>query len=264
MYETRLRDRAAEAERLRAIETRLGHVRLTLVVIALTLGYLAYGMHLLSPGWIFLPVSIFTVVVIRNHLITEQRVKAERAERYYRDGMDRLAGRFAGAEGKRFLDPEHLYAGDLDLFGPQSLFQLLCRARTRTGEQTLASWLTTPATPDVIRARHAEIATFDTDRLEALAVIGDALEENLKSDPLRAWAEEPPAEIGPRWPLYLPVLSIGLCFWSWKVAAIAFVAQSIYARMQKKWVKTEGPSDLDLLIAGRGSNNVVWCENPRK
>ena len=60
--------------------------------------------------------------------------------------------------GRRYLDESHPYAGDLDLFGRGSLFQLLCQARTRLGEDTLGSWLLTAATPSTIDFRQRAIS----------------------------------------------------------------------------------------------------------
>ena len=68
-------------------------------------------------------------------------------------GMDtRLDDRWigTGATGERFSEPAHPYAEDLDLFGRGSLFELLSTARTHVGEETLAEWLRTPASIDVI------------------------------------------------------------------------------------------------------------------
>ena len=51
------------------------------------------------------------------------------------------SGKARARNGTRFLEETHPYAADLDLFGSGSLFELLCTARTQTGEETLASWL---------------------------------------------------------------------------------------------------------------------------
>jgi hypothetical protein len=48
-------------------------------------------------------------------------------------------------------------AKDLDLFGPASLFHLLCRARTGMGVTTLRDWLLEPARPEVIRERQQAV-----------------------------------------------------------------------------------------------------------
>lgn len=48
--------------------------------------------------------------------------------------------------GKEFLDTDHFYSYDLDLFGEGSLFQFLNRTSTISGRQQLAEWLTSPST----------------------------------------------------------------------------------------------------------------------
>src|SRR5919198_2160842 len=75
------------------------------------------------------------------------RDAAARAIAFYDRGLARIEDRWAGGgeTGDRFRDPTHLYAADLDLFGPASLFELLSIARTRAGEDTLAGWLHTEA-----------------------------------------------------------------------------------------------------------------------
>jgi hypothetical protein len=66
-------------------------------------------------------------------------VSARRAAAFYRNGLKRMAHDWAGhgADGSRFDDPHHYYAGDLDLFGAGGMFELLSAARTPIGEQTL-------------------------------------------------------------------------------------------------------------------------------
>ena len=82
-----------------------------------------------------------------------------RAADFYERGLRRFDGTWPGMglTGERFLDPEHPYAADLDLFGRWSLFERLCAARTRAGEETLAAWLLAPADPDSIRARQEAV-----------------------------------------------------------------------------------------------------------
>src|SRR6185312_10029224 len=81
---------------------------------------------------------------------------AARAAELYRRGLARLEDRWPGTgnRGERFGDDHHVYAADLDLFGEGSLFELLCAARTRMGEETLAGWLLAPAAAAEIRQRH--------------------------------------------------------------------------------------------------------------
>ena len=62
------------------------------------------------------------------------------------------------AQGERFRSAQHLYAADLDLFGPASLSALLSTARTRMGEDALASWLYRRRRVETLRQRQAAVA----------------------------------------------------------------------------------------------------------
>src|SRR5207253_423156 len=85
--------------------------------------------------------------------------------------------RGTGQPGTRFQDEQHPYALDLDLFGAGSLFELLCTAQTRQGEDTLANWLRAPAAREQICARQAAVAELKPrlDLREELAVFGSEL-----------------------------------------------------------------------------------------
>jgi DNA mismatch repair ATPase MutS len=64
--------------------------------------------------------------------------------------------------GQRFSNEKHFYTSDLDIFGSSSLFQLINRAATSTGNYKLATWLKAPADkPTVLLRQDAvkEIAT---------------------------------------------------------------------------------------------------------
>jgi DNA mismatch repair ATPase MutS len=56
-------------------------------------------------------------------------------------------------DGEEYLEANHAYASDLDVFGKHSLFQLLNRCVTKTGNNTLASWLSKPSSNKEIRKR---------------------------------------------------------------------------------------------------------------
>lgn len=59
--------------------------------------------------------------------------------------IDLLNNNFAKFdEGKEFINKQHDFVSDLDIFGMKSVFQLLNRTSTYTGRTKLAAWLTTP------------------------------------------------------------------------------------------------------------------------
>src|SRR5262249_26068855 len=115
---------------------------------------------------------------------------------FYERGQARLEDRWIGTgePGDRFQTDDHLYANDLDLFGRGSLFELLSVARTRTGEETLAAWLLSPAPPDTVRARQQAVDELAPrlDLREHLALAGTEVRAGVHTEALLQWAAMPP------------------------------------------------------------------------
>src|SRR5262249_7769442 len=74
-----------------------------------------------------------------------------------------------------------------------SLFERLCTARTRSGEETLASWLLAPATPEVIRERHEAVAELRRrlDLREDLELLGTDVRSGIDPVALAEWGKAP-------------------------------------------------------------------------
>lgn len=184
--------RSAHSGRL---HVRFGYLRLVLAGVAAYLAWLAFGRDVLSGYWIAVPIVGFYVVASYHSRILARHRSAERACAFYAHGLARIEDRWigTGATGERFMDPDHIYAADLDLFGDGGLFQLLCTARTRMGEDTLAAWLLSPADPAEVRERQAAVAELrdKVDLREDLAVTGEDEHIELHGEALQAWAEAP-------------------------------------------------------------------------
>ncbi len=132
--------------------------------------------------------------------LVERRVTRHESEvSYYEAGLARLEGRKAeGApEGSRFADPAHPYAVDLDIFGPASLFSLLCAARTGTGQNTLARWLTQAAPVDEIKQRQQAVAELSTllSLRRDLWLAGGVVGKQVREEALEAWLSAPAAPV---------------------------------------------------------------------
>ncbi len=200
-YRARLAARREAHARLTRLDAQYSYTRLA-VFAAGVLVALAAWRGWIPPWWLALPLFSFGVLVAKHDRVVRARSAAACAIAFYERGLARIEDRWAGTgeTGERFHDPAHLYAQDLDLFGPASLFELLSIARTRAGEETLAAWLMAPADVPEIRARQQ--ATSDlTERLdlrEALSLAGTDVRASVRSDALVTWAEEPPLLRG-RW-----------------------------------------------------------------
>ncbi|MGZ4001701.1 MAG: hypothetical protein ACXVIY_13765, partial [Mucilaginibacter sp.] len=61
-------------------------------------------------------------------------------------------------DGSQFAGDAHYYTSDLDIFGPNSLFQLTNRAATVPGYVKFAGWLNAPASKETIQSRQQAVA----------------------------------------------------------------------------------------------------------
>ncbi len=191
----RSEQREATLRRTRRIEKAISWSRLATVLLAAVLVWLSVQAKLFPLVWAAVPAFLFLVLVVLHERVLQRANRLERARTFYRHILDRLGGdwRAGGRPGSRFADEqaEHVYAADLDLFGPDSLFKLLSRARTRGGDELLASWLIQPAPPDVVRRRQEAVRELAPrlDFRERLAVHGRLARTDIDPEALRAWAE---------------------------------------------------------------------------
>jgi len=186
-------------------------VRLATFVGGIVLAWIVLDRALLPPLTLLVPVLAFVGLVMRHGRITRERDRLRGAVRYYERGLARLGDAWPGTGPTRadFVPADHPYAADLDLFGHGSLFDLVCDARTQSGESVLASWLAAPADPATIRARQAAVAELRPrlDLREDLASSSAELRAEVSPDRLVAWGARPPALTGWIVPVVAALLS---------------------------------------------------------
>ncbi len=163
------------------------------------MGYLAFFAHVIAGWWLLIPLAIFIAMVVQHERIVRRKDFAQRGIKYYERGLRRLNDRWAGtgSQGSQFEDPSHVYAGDLDLFGKGSLFELLSTARTAAGENTLARWLLNPAPAAEVRERQQAVAEMkDAVQLrEDLALLGEDVRAGVHAEMLAQWGSAAPLPI---------------------------------------------------------------------
>ncbi|MGH9616493.1 MAG: MutS-related protein [Acidobacteriaceae bacterium] len=201
--------RQRELRRLDKLHIRFGNLRLLLAVIVLVLAWCAFRLHLISAWWLAAPIAAFAVVAFYHARVLRARKYARRVIELYQRGLARIEDRWMGGgqQGERFRNPDHLYAGDLDLFGTGSLFELLSTARTRMGENKLAEWLLSGSPVEEILARQTAIAELrgNLDLREHMAALGDKSEVGVHPEALLSWSEAP-KEIREPWLRWLAPL----------------------------------------------------------
>jgi hypothetical protein len=181
---------AAEQQRSRTIWLWR---RVVFAVIALAIVLAFEG--IIAWRLIVLPVVAFIALMAIHQRIHAAVARFERAVKFYERGLARIEDRWSGSgeAGDRFADKSHPYSEDLDLFGRGSLFELLSTARTRAGEERLASWLLAPAPVDEVRARQQAVEELRPrlDLREDVALLGAEVSSGTHPEELAAWAATP-------------------------------------------------------------------------
>jgi len=203
--------RAVEACEARS--RAIGTARLVTALGAVALCIAMAWAPLPRAAWIGVAVLVvvFAALVVQHGRVIAQRDRFAAALRFHARGIARLDGKWHDdpSTGESFSTPNHPYAGDLDVFGRASLFQLLDATETRTGAQHLAAWLkgAIGAYPSDVHARQDAVRDL-APRLafrEQLAALGAMLggggrdgESKPDPGPFLAWAEgETPLDAGP-------------------------------------------------------------------
>ncbi len=215
------RGRAAELARLDDLG---GYARLVVFAAGLIAAVLAWRGEV-DWIWAILALVVFVPAVIAHGRVVAGLRRAVGISAHHERGLARLDDRWsgAGAAGTRFLDEEHPYAADLDLFGVGSLFERLCMARTASGEATLASWLLRPAPPDEVARRHEAVAELRSklDFREDLALLGDDIRSGVAPESLAAWGATPHRRpsTATRWLVGLVAAATALAIVGWFMEA---------------------------------------------
>jgi hypothetical protein len=194
-YQERQRAREAQVAHHEKVHRRFGNLRLLIVIVTLIAAWFSLHRDAFSAWWLLLALAVFLAIAILHAKVLRQRACAERAVDFYRKGLARIEDRWAGSgqSGARIDTHSSLYAADLDLFGPGSLFELLSLARTRMGEDTLAAWLLSPSPVTQLIQRHSAIAELRSrlDLREDIAILGEDLKVGIHPEGLIQWAEAP-------------------------------------------------------------------------
>lgn len=168
---------------------------------------------------------LVAVFILHERVLRGQRTVRQR-KTFYQRGLERLEGRWAGTgrQGEPFLEASHPYARDLDLFGKASLFELLCTARTSTGERRLADWLlAAPPVAEILQRQTAirELAP-QTDFQERMALAGEDVQTEGARTPeaLAAWAEASRGDAGGS--LWMRALALALAI-GWAASVLLWL-----------------------------------------
>lgn len=121
---------------------RISMLRLALFLAGIAGLYFFFGQtSLLMAGVCLTFLPFFILVKVHNNLFIRKEWLETQA-RIIQEELQALSGDYSSFEdGKEYINPEHPYSFDLDIFGRRSLFQSINRTCTFFGKARLAEWL---------------------------------------------------------------------------------------------------------------------------
>ncbi|MEK6475958.1 DNA mismatch repair protein MutS [Catalinimonas sp. 4WD22] len=196
-YEERIQLFKTKAFRLAEQHTRMSWMR-TLLFVFFLVG-IVYFANAQNSSAIFIVSIIFIIafplLVRRHNQLKKRRFHIDSLVEINEEEIARLNGKLKGMEtGGKFLDLQHPYTGDLDVFGEHSLYQLINRASTYKGKGLLASWLMYPANREEVLSRQEAVQEMKEklDWRQDFQANGRVAKENEEdTDTLLRWVEEP-------------------------------------------------------------------------
>lgn len=110
--------------------------------------------------------ALFAVAVIADSRNQRRIATIEGLITINKNEIGCIEGRMEAFDsGQTFFDVKHPYSYDLDIFGPQSIYQMTCRATTSSGKTALAARLQRPLPKERI-VEHQEAVAELTDMVE--------------------------------------------------------------------------------------------------
>ncbi len=180
----------------------LGRLLYFVFAIALII-FLAQQHWSLALSWTILAIALFLWMILRHRKVQEAEQHHRRLAEVNRQERAALDYHFSEfPNGEQYADPLHPYSGDLDLFGPYSIFQFCNRTVTASGSNQLAQWLQSAAAPEVVRGRQQAVQELGSqlDWRQHFRAYGMAqADEQVYQLALQKWMDEPFFVYGKKW-----------------------------------------------------------------
>ena len=160
IYQENIEKYNIETLRLKKVLNRLSLLRLIIFIISITILITLFSVKLITPIYIVFPISIISFAfVIRHHnKIAYLRKHMSFLKRINESEIQREKCNLEEFDtGQEFINPNHPYTSDLDIFGQHSVFQLVNRTTTESGMICLSEWLSEPALDFEIQERQKAI-----------------------------------------------------------------------------------------------------------
>lgn len=232
-YNVRLK--AAE-EDLRKIKRRIFQVSMLRLILFIS-GIVAAFLFFHSPGWViaiamcvtFLP--FFILVKWHNRMFLHKELLEAKVEINQKE-LNALNGDISSFDGGyEYVDSEHLYTFDIDVFGDCSVFQMMNRTCTYVGKRVLAAWLKQHLLQkEAIEQRQEAVNELslkpefrETFQVTGMVYKGKSTDEKEISD----WVNRPSSFLDKKW--------VGLLLWGVPTINIVLLSLGLLELVSLSW-----------------------------
>ena len=160
VYQENIKKYNAKTLRLKKVLNRISLLRLLIFVISSSILITLFSINLITPIFIVFPILIicFALVIKHHNKIAYLRKHASFLKRINESEILREKCNLEEFDaGHKFINQNHPYTSDLDIFGQHSIFQLVNRTTTESGMILLSEWLSEPAPDTEIHDRQKAI-----------------------------------------------------------------------------------------------------------
>ncbi len=197
LYQSRIAGFKSEKSRLETLSTRIAAARLALFVLLATGVWMAIKLKnpaipvaLIALFALFLYLVKLAVIIRRKISYNNLLILINEEENAALNG-----DHTAFDEGNQFIDYQHEYSYDLDIFGEHSIYRLTNRTATPLGREMLANRLLHPGTDaELISSRQEAARELNTKmpwRHHFLATARESDWEHDNSRNVRSWLDAP-------------------------------------------------------------------------
>jgi DNA mismatch repair ATPase MutS len=196
-YKQKIEDSLARVQKIQKKINLISALRLACFILGISLAIYVYRFDIWLTLIAVIVFSIIFLILVRESVISdEEKNYLNNLGKVYKNELMRFEGKILGFEpGQEFLNNDHPYISDLDIFGQGSVFQLIDRTSTYLGRIRLAKWLSAGADEKEILLRQSSISELrdKTEWRHTFQAHGmDLSETGQEFDEIRNWLNEKP------------------------------------------------------------------------
>lgn len=161
-YENEIKKYEDKIKELNKVINIISIIRLGIVLAVIATGYYFFK----AENIILLILSIvvgflaFIIIAIFHNRKIKDRKESQLFISINKRGLDRISGNFKNVKdkGEEFLDEKHPFTSDLDVFGRNSLFQMINSTKTKFGREKLSEIISLkeiPTKEEIIKRQEA-------------------------------------------------------------------------------------------------------------